>query len=217
MSIERSHGKARSTLPRSSDLAPVDTVPDPSEGRAVAGRFAPGNRIAAGQRWKASVRKMLGRGATSEQAVSIAREAWRMYLALLRGMPSDGPSVRLLVALQARHAVIAAYFTDRASELGLDTAAGASALDQASRHGQRVERLAVTSLDVATKLKGTRRGRDLDPWFVPDGAAPAPLTRNASSGAGRPEAAPADQNASTRQPDAFPPIGTNANALEPTE
>lgn len=163
MTIEHSHGKARTTLPRSSDLS-EDTARDPSDGRAEAGRFAPGNRIAQGQRWKASVRKMLGKGASSEQAASIAREAWRMYLALLRGMPSDGPSVRLLVALQARHAVIAAHFTDRATELGLDTEAGASALEVASKHGQRVERLAVTSLDVASKLKGAGSPKSAGDW-----------------------------------------------------
>jgi hypothetical protein len=156
VSIEQSNGKARPTLPRSSDLKPVETVPDPSEGRAPGGRFAPGNRISEGQRWKASIRKLLGKGASSEQAANLAREAFRLYLAVLRGLPSDGPTVRMLAALQARHAVLAAFFTDRAAELGLETDAGAVALEQATKHGQRAERLAVTTLDVATKLHGSK-------------------------------------------------------------
>lgn len=153
MSTEQSHGKARTVLPRSSDLTEVETVRDPSDGRSTSGRFAPGNRAAEGQRWKASVRRLLGKGASNETAAKVARQAWKLYLALLRELPSDGPSVRVLAALEGRHAALAAYFTDRAGELSFDTEAGLLALDQATKHGQRAERLAVTCLDVATKLK----------------------------------------------------------------
>jgi hypothetical protein len=187
VTIEQSHGKARPTLPRSGELKVVETAREPSEGRAEGGRFASGNRIAAGQRWKASIRKLLGKGATNETAASLARESFRLYLALLRELPSDGPSVRVLAALQARHAALAAHFTDRAGEFGFETEAGAGALDVALKHGQRAERLAVTTLDVATKLKGKKPRRS--PWLVPATAAPSPAaSKPAPPPAGQPEA-----------------------------
>lgn len=152
MTIESSHGKARPTLPRSSDLRVVETAPTPTEGRDPGGRFGAGNQIASGSRWRASIRKLLGKGATNEQAEAVARQAFRLYCALLRELPSDGPSVRVLAALEARHAALAAYFTDRAAELGFDCDAGAAALEQATKHGTRAERLAVTCIDVATRF-----------------------------------------------------------------
>jgi hypothetical protein len=142
VTIESSHGKARPTLPRSSDLRVVETAPTPTEGRDPGGRFGAGNQIASGSRWRASIRKLLGKGATNEQAEAVARQAFRLYCALLRELPSDGPSVR----------VLAAYFTDRAAELGFDCDAGAAALEQATKHGTRAERLAVTCIDVATRF-----------------------------------------------------------------
>ncbi len=160
MTFERSHGKSRPTLPRSSDLAPVETDRDPRQGRTAGGHFAAGNRVGVGARWKASIKRLLGRGASGEQAEQVAREAFRLYLAVLRDMPSDGASVRMLVALQARHAAIAAFFTDRAAFLGLDGPEGTAALDIAAKHGQRAERLAVTSLDVSTRLT---KASDRDP------------------------------------------------------
>lgn len=174
MTIERSHGKARPTLPRSSDLSPVETVPTPSEGRDAGGRFASGNRIAHGSRWRATIRRLLGRGATSEQAESVARQAYRLYCALLRELPSDGPSVRMLAALQARHAALAAFFTDRAAEVGLDTPEGMAALERASKDGQRAERLAVTALDVSTKLASANKGKARPAWM--DLGAQPPIT-----------------------------------------
>jgi hypothetical protein len=157
--IERSHGKARPMLPRSSDLREVETVPSPTEGRSEGGRFGAGNSIASGSRWKGSIRKLLGKGATREEAESVARQAFRLYLALLREQPSDGPTVRVLAALEARHAALAAHFTDRAGELGFETDAGAAALETALKHGQRAERLAVTTLDVSTRLAAAQRSK----------------------------------------------------------
>jgi hypothetical protein len=152
VTIESSHGKARPTLPRSSDLRVVEAAEKPTGERTAGGRFAPGNPIGQGARWKASIKKLLGKGATSEQAEAVARQAFRLYCALLRELPSDGPSVRVLAALEARHAALAAYFTDRAAELGFETDAGAHALEQATKHGTRAERLAVTCIDVATRF-----------------------------------------------------------------
>jgi hypothetical protein len=155
--MERSHGKARPSLPRASDLRVVESAETPSDGRDAGGRFAPGNRVSIGNRWKASIKRLLGRSASPEQADDVSRQAWRLYLALMRELPSTGANVRMLAAMQARHAALAAHFTDRAGELGLETTEGKAALDRASKDGQRAERLAVTALDVATRFAEVHR------------------------------------------------------------
>lgn len=160
MAIEHSHGKARPTLPRASDLPAVDAERNPRQGRTEAGHFAPGNRLGVGARWKASIKKLLGKAADDAITVAIGRDAWRVYLATLRAMPSDGAPVRSLVALHARHVAVAGFFTNRAAEVGLDTKEGLAFLEVASHHGQRAERTAVTALDVASKLAKKSDGTD---------------------------------------------------------
>lgn len=177
MTIEQSHGRARPTLPRSSELATPDTARDPRQGRTAGGHFAAGNRVGLGARWKASVKKLLGRSATEGTALIVQRDAWRVYLATLRALPSDAAPVRSLVALHARHVAVAGYFTDLGAEKGLDTPEGLACLDIASKHGQRAERLAVTALDIATKLAVSDRGKSAPaPWLEspapPDGETP---------------------------------------------
>lgn len=200
MSIERSNGKARPTLPRASDLRRVQSAGNPTEGRDDAGRFAPGNRVSMGARWKNSVKRLLGRGASEETASGVARQAWGLYLAVMRDMPSDGTTVRMLAALQARHAALAAYFTDRAGELGLDTPAGTAALERATKDGQRAERLAVTALDVATKLAEAkpRSSTALPAWLVADVDAGTESNGDERSDV---QTTSASSDASERQPD----------------
>lgn len=163
MALEQSHGKARPTLPRSSDLSEVQTVREPTEGRGDGGRFAAGNRIAIGAKWKASVKKLLGRTGDDSATEVVGRDSWKIYLATLRAMPSDAAPVRSLVALHARHVAVAGYFTNRAAEVGLDTKEGLAFLEIASHHGQRAERTAVTALDVATKLAASQARAHADP------------------------------------------------------
>jgi hypothetical protein len=152
MTIEQSHGKARPTLPRSNELRVVQTARDPSEGRAAGGRFAPGNRLAFGAKWKATVKKLLGRAVDNATAEVVGRDAWKIYLATLRSMPSDDAPVRSLVAIHARHVAVASYFTNLAAEAGLESERGLGLLEVASHHGARAERTIVTAVDVATKL-----------------------------------------------------------------
>lgn len=59
MTIEQSHGKARPTLPRLSDVNP-GTVPERAGERDDGGRFAVGNAAARGRGWKRAVRGLLG-------------------------------------------------------------------------------------------------------------------------------------------------------------
>jgi hypothetical protein len=158
MTIERSHGRARPTLPRSSDLTEPLTVGEPSDSRASDGRFAAGNQLATGRGWKHSIARSLGRDLAGE-AGELGAEAYALYRAFLADLPCDCASVRSLVAQRARAAVLAARYARRAGEVGIDTADGATALDAAAKWDQRAERLAVTSLDVSTRLATAARAR----------------------------------------------------------
>lgn len=174
MSIERSHGKARPTLPRRRDLEAADADRDPCRGRDEHGRFASGNEAGTGRGWKAIVAKHLGRELQGE-AGPLAREALQLFRAELAQMPHDGPQVRQLVAARARSAVLAARYAMRAAELGLDTDVGQKAIELSMRLDARAERLAVTALDIASKLakaEGKRKpidvhGRVLDTFGAP--------------------------------------------------
>jgi hypothetical protein len=99
---------------------------------------------------------MVGRDLRGEVA-PLAREAWRVFQALLKELPHTGAQVSCLVAARARSAVLSARFAVRAAELGLDTDAGRSALELSMKLDARAERLAVTSLDIATRLAASER------------------------------------------------------------
>lgn len=150
--IEQSHGKARPTLPRASDLSTIQTDGKPVTGRGPDGRFAPGNGSAIGARFVHTIRKCLGTKASDGEAKVVARDARRVFAHLMRSLPSDAPPVRVLAAVHARHAALNAYFTAKAESAGLDTEKGLKLLEVADRQSQRAERVLVTCLDVATKI-----------------------------------------------------------------
>src|SRR5213075_623795 len=108
-------------------LRVVKTARNPSDGRSDGGRFARGNRISVGAGWKRAVAKFLGREVSDPAVAQVARDAVRLNNAALAELPNDGANVRMLVALQARHAAMAAYFTDQAVTLGLMTEEGQAA------------------------------------------------------------------------------------------
>jgi len=173
MPIEHSHGKARPTLPRSSDLAMVTTAPrtdgEPIRYRDEHGRFMSGNPYAIGRGATAAVRRLLGRSGVAisdADARTVARDADRLFAETMKELPSDGPTARQLAALYCRHAALAGFWTAKASVAGLGTAEGIAAQEHASKHGQRAERLSVTMLDVATRLAKARPLTAADePWF----------------------------------------------------
>jgi len=178
MTIERSRGKARPTLPRASDLAvpPVaDADAERSRQRDGAGRFASGNAVGRGRGWKRAVAKLLGRASEDPASAAVAADAWRLYSARLREMPNDGPTVRGLAALGAREEALAGFWHAEAAARGLATPEGMAASDRAMRHGQRAERLTVTTLDVATKLAAARPKAETSTlaWLVAPAPAPA--------------------------------------------
>lgn len=165
MPIELSHGRARPTLPRASDLQPV-TVSDAERGRFgerdERGRFANGNRTGRGRGWKRAIASMLGKDVDDPVAQRVAADAWRVFAATVRELPSDGASVRALAASRARHVALESFWHAHAVTIGLTSPEGVKAQEMASKHGQRAERLAVTALDVATRL--VKRGADDESW-----------------------------------------------------
>lgn len=160
MTTETSDGKAGTVLPRSGDLATVP-APDPQRAaqRDVEGRFATGNVVGRGKGWKRAVAKMLGRVAEDPVAAAVAADAWKLYSAKIRELPNDGATARGLAALGARADALAAFWHTQAALLGLTTPEGKDADDRAMRWGQRAERLAVTAVDVSTKLAVAARAR----------------------------------------------------------
>jgi len=157
MTFERSKGKARPTLPRSSGLSGVATVREPRGSRDAHGRFGAGNDHAKGRSWKRAIAKLLGRDLNDlgDVSTSVAEDAWRLFCSSLKEMPHDGANVRALVARKARHEALEGYWTAKALEK-LGTPEGDAAEKKASDHGQRAERLTVTALDVAIALAKAR-------------------------------------------------------------
>lgn len=162
MAFERSHGKARPTLVRSSDLQTGEAEVKPREGRTDGGHFAAGNRIGIGARWKATLKKALGDRAAVGETGIVAADAQRVMLHVLRALPSDAAPVRVMVAVHARHVALNAYFTAKAEAAGLDTEEGRKLLEVADRQSQRAERVLVTCHDLArvhAELAAKRQGK----------------------------------------------------------
>ena len=148
MTIERSHGKPRPTLPRASDLKPIEAAAKPTAGRDSHGHFAGGNTVGLKSRFAATVKKSLGSAAEGPELV-VARDARRVFAHVLASLPSDAPPVRALLAVYARHQSLHAYYSLRAEACGLDTEEGLDFLLVADRQSQRAERVLVTCHDIA--------------------------------------------------------------------
>lgn len=145
-------GKARTETPRLKDIPQLDpkTARKPSDGRGSGGRFLPGNRLAIGAGIKALIRQGLG-DPNDPATADLVRQATRLYLAIMRGLPSDGPGVRLLVAAQARHATLASHYANEAARAGLATPIGLKLAEAARSHSMTAQRHSVTAYDQAVK------------------------------------------------------------------
>jgi len=166
MSLEHSHGKARPTLPRSSDLRLVER--EGAEGerpawRGADGRVGPGNTLGTDRGLRMDIARMLGRAATTVEAASVHREALRVYRSALRGLSVSSELVRRSAARVARHCALESFYASKAIDAGLDTEQGQRLDQRASYHGERAERCTVTLLDVAGALaRPGRKGSRLD-------------------------------------------------------
>lgn len=168
MAIERSHGRARPTLPRARELQLVAAAPDRADVRTRDGRFGKGNAGGKDRGWKRAIVAMLARDADdlTDAAASVARSAWHLYTASLKDLPArESPIVRSLAARRARHEALESYWSAQAiAHLG--TPEGVAAEDRANAHGQAATRLAVVLLDVASRLAAARPAL-MPPWHAP--------------------------------------------------
>lgn len=179
MTFEKSHDKARPTLPRASDLRPAESDAKPTDQRGPGGRFAPGNRASVGAGLTAMLKKLLGPKSNEPIAKAVRRDAWRVFAGTMKSMPSDAAPVRAMVSLYAGHLALASFYREKAAGLGLDTPAGMDMLVVADRQSQRAERVLVTAMDTA-RICATQDAEKLarQPYDV--GAA---LARAAAKGA----------------------------------
>lgn len=149
---ERSHGRPYRGSKRSRDLRLVETVGEPSGSRGTGGRFAKGNGIGKNRGIKAQLRRSLGRDATNPVVERLAREMRVLENGLRGDLPSARPSVLLLVQARATWTVLVPHLTTLALDAGVNTEAGRAYLELALKLDARAERLAITSLDLATTL-----------------------------------------------------------------
>lgn len=143
------------------DLHVVASARDPSDGRTQGGRFGKGNRASVGNGFKSLIRKSLG-DPDDPAAAELVRQATRLYLALLRDLPSDGPAVRQLAASQARHVALATHFANEAARVGLATDRGLRLAEASRAHDTTAQRLAVTAYDRATREAAAAKNAPLD-------------------------------------------------------
>jgi hypothetical protein len=213
MTIERTRGKARPTMPRSSDLKPVGAVAERPESRDSQGRFAAGNAGGRGRGWKRAIARMLGHDLSNLEnvATAVAEDAWRLFSVSIREMPQDGPNVRALIARKARHEALEGYWTAKALA-ALGTPEGDTAEAKATQHGVRAERLTVTALDVARALAAVRPKETSVPSFVVENMAKIRAERE------RLAAEPAEDErdeSETRVSDLAPPVEADPDERDP--
>lgn len=165
MTIEKSHGRARPTLPRASDLPKLEAAPERHGKRDAHGRFAPGNDAGRGRGVKHAIARMLGRLVQDADgvAMAVASDAVRLFNAKVKDLPSDGPVVRSQLALACQHEALNGFWLATAMKAGLATDEGIRAQELAMKHGARAERCMVTCLDLAGKLAAVRPRVPL-PW-----------------------------------------------------
>jgi hypothetical protein len=166
MALERSKGKLRPGLPRSSDL---HTVPagEPDGNRDTGGRFEKGNTVGTRRGIRALIKRHLGRDGTNAETESVYRETTTLFGGFMKSMPTEADVVQDLAARQARASVFSARFAAQALEVGIFTDKGRQLLEMSIRFDQRAERLMVTALDVATKLaESERKQAPAVPWFT---------------------------------------------------
>src|SRR5688572_6380587 len=97
MTIEQSHGQARPTLPRSSDLLAAKQDQNGQQESTTGARTAPLPRLRFDKSWNEYFAQQLGRDAEGG-AGELGEKAWRLYRGLLKELPCVTVSVRACVA-----------------------------------------------------------------------------------------------------------------------
>lgn len=221
MTIEKSHGKPRPTLPRSKALTPVERPRERNRTRDANGRVGVGNELAKGRGWKRAIKRSLEAEGDElpATAVALAVDAQRLFRAHLSELPHDGSLVRARVRSLCLHEALEGYYTAQALRL-LGSPEGRAAEDRAAYHAQRAERLSVTALDIATAQAAAKPNAPALPPFVyrtlPES------TAQAVHGRGDAAAAPAghrrrERPAARRVEPSPPAIEARSNPVPQTE
>lgn len=151
VSIEANKGKARTVMPRASDLG-RKRVGEPSPADYARGLETRKFTMAS----RAVIAKEVGEG----PAKLLAEDAWRTNTEVLRELPADSALVRATVAEFAAQTALAAYFRNEAIRAGLLTERGMQLINQSLQHGVRLERLAVTSWALSKEAaRQTKKGQ----------------------------------------------------------
>ena len=140
VSIEANKGKARTVMPRTSDLG-RSPLPKPS-----AADYAKGVET---RRFTMAARAVISKEAGEGPAKLLAEDAWKMNTEVLRELPGDSALVRSQVAELSAQTALAAYYRNEAIKAGLLTDRGMMLMERSMAHGVRSERLAVTSWALA--------------------------------------------------------------------
>jgi hypothetical protein len=158
MTIERSHGRARPTLPRRADLraiTPARAESDRDRDRDSLGRFQTGNKVSVARGVNRDVKRLFGklvRTELSEGAADAVSAAYRLFRSIMATMPSNAAIVRTQVASACWHTALAGHWRTVALEAGLESAEGIAADERATAHDLRSERLLVSAIDLAQRL-----------------------------------------------------------------
>lgn len=175
-------GKARTTMPRTSDAAPFNTAREPDGTRDAQGRFQPGNDIARDRGVKMVIGRMVGRltseelGPLSPESEAIKEDTWRLLCASIRELGNPGSYVRRLLAHYAWHDTMAAFWRARELAVGPCTPEGIAADDRATEHDKRAERLSVTAQSIArAMLKSRPEAKQRWPGMVDDDESEEPI------------------------------------------
>ena len=160
MAFERSHGKARPTLVRASDLQPAEAAAKPTGQRDQHGHFAAGNSVGVAARFVHTIRKALGTKAAPGEAGTAARDGRRIYSHTLPSLPSQAPAVQTALSLHARHVALFNFYSMKAEAAGLASDEGIKFQKIADEQSKRAERCLVTTLDAARIFAGVEKDRD---------------------------------------------------------
>jgi hypothetical protein len=154
-----SHGKPRPSLPRRGELRIVRPAREPADGeRDASGRFVHGNRASEGKGWRTAATRLLGGQLADATMRRVSEDMKRLHGAVLRELPArESVLVRSMAAQWAQVSAVCSYFGAVALDAGLSTDAGIAAAERARVFGQRSERIAVTLLDVSSKLADATR------------------------------------------------------------
>jgi hypothetical protein len=165
--IELSHGKARLTQPRLSDIQTVETGSDRLRDHDEKGRFTHRNRAAVGKGARralaaplraARTRIIQSAGATPDVADELLADALAVAAAARIELGVKSVFVEGPIIAYAVESILAGYYTKEAASAGFLTPLGMKLQERAMQCETQATR-AMTAALAAAKAMGTRRAR----------------------------------------------------------